>query len=97
MDHYSRSGQPITTEEWAARFEDSDYRRIALDTIGKANVSTVWLGTDHNWSGAGDPLIFETMIFGGEHSDLQWRYTTEVEAKEGHARIVQALKEGQAP
>jgi hypothetical protein len=42
-------------------------------------------------------VIFETMIFGGEHDHSQWRYSTEDEAAAGHARVVQALQEGREP
>lgn len=39
-------------------------RRVALtDYDGRAEVSTVLLVMDHNWSGVGAPLIFETMTF----------------------------------
>lgn len=48
---------------------DIDARRVALtDFDGRAQVSTVLLVMDHNWSG-GVPLIFETMIFMGADGD----------------------------
>lgn len=46
-------------------------------------VSTVFLSLDHNW-GDGPPILFETMIFGGEHDGYQERYRTWEEAEEGH-------------
>lgn len=59
--------------------------RIGFDERDGIQVSTVHLGYDHNWSGGnGPPLIFETMIFGGEHDQYQERYATLAEAKEGH-------------
>ena len=62
-------------------------------------VSTVWLGMDHGLSCEGPPLIFETMVFeaaeghawfGPYHEDVgeQWRYSTETQAREGHAVMV---------
>ena len=58
---------------WAEFFEDNNNRRVAKDTIGDATISTVFLGIDHNF-GEGEPLLFETMIFGGQHDQYQERY-----------------------
>lgn len=39
-------------------------RRVALTTLGdKVEVSTVFLGVDHNFYGEGPPILFETMVF----------------------------------
>jgi hypothetical protein len=57
---------------------------VAQDELGSIRVSTVFLGIDHNLSGKGPPLLFETMIFGGTHNDYQKRYSTYKEAEEGH-------------
>lgn len=55
-------------------------------------ISTVWLGINHNWSGVGDPIIFETMIFDNDisgPSDLRCeRWSNEHQALAGHAAIV---------
>lgn len=48
-------------------------------------VSTVFLGLDHSF-GAGPPVLWETMIFGGDHDEYQERYTSYEDAVEGHAR-----------
>jgi len=49
----------------------------------KINVSTVFLGLDHKFTGE-IPILFETMIFGGEHNQYQERYSTWDEAEKGH-------------
>ena len=51
--------------EWATDLENDKYRRIALDNLPNGvEVSTVWLGLDHNFSYQRHrPLIFETMLF----------------------------------
>ncbi len=77
---------------WARFFEDKDNRRVALDVIGDSQISTVFLGCDHNW-GEGEPLLFETMIFGGKRGGEQWRWHTWQEAEEGHKKIVEELKQ----
>ena len=73
---------------WARWFENMDNRRIGEDHIGKCRVSTVFLGLDHNMRANGDPVLFETMIFGGPLDSEQWRYCTYAEAERGHAEAV---------
>lgn len=96
--YYDRDGNPIhDIMEFGRLFSDRNYKSIASDDVEDAQVSTVWLGIDHNFSTDGPPLIFETMIFGGDYDEYQWRYATEQEAREGHERIVLALAVGEAP
>lgn len=61
----------------------------------KVRVSTIFLGLDHNYSG-GEPILFETMIFGGPLDGEQWRYHTYDEAERGHANAVKDAKIAQA-
>lgn len=80
--------------------EFTDYtnsRKIANDTVNNVMVSTVFLGLDHNWEPEGKPVLFETMIFGGEYDQEMWRYCTYQEAKESHDRIVNCFKENKNP
>lgn len=72
---------------WADWFETAD-RQVARTDIGRTCVSTVFLGLDHNFCDDGPPLLFETMVFGGEHDQYQERYSTWDEAVNGHDRIV---------
>ena len=55
-----------------------------------AFVSTVFLGIDHSWLG-GPPILFETMIFGGQFDEVQKRYCTMEEAIDGHAKLMEHL------
>jgi hypothetical protein len=90
---YDRKGKLMDEHDFLARFGDDEYKRVAFDTIGECDVSTVWLGLDHNFRGEGPPIIFETMVFGeGPYADYQWRYSTEEEARRGHETVVEALK-----
>ena len=60
-------GEPIPEPDlmtWAEWIETAD-RQVARDRIGNVEVSTVFLGLDHNYSGRGDPILWETMVFGG--------------------------------
>lgn len=88
-------GRPITREEWARLFDDE--RHVGDDNVDGVDVSTVWLGLDHSFGLQGAPLIFETMIFGGEFDQWQWRWHTERDAREAHRQIVAALAAGLVP
>jgi hypothetical protein len=68
-------------------------RHVDFTTLGDVKISTVFLQLDHSWGREGEtPILFETMIFGGEHDNYMWRYTTWGEAKAGHDRIVECIK-----
>ena len=97
--HYDKTGEPIEFERWVELVEDRDYRQVAATLLAGPEaeeilVSTVWLGTDHNWTGQGPPIMFETMCFGGEHDLAQMRYATEQEAIDGHLRTVEDIRAG---
>jgi hypothetical protein len=63
--------QVAGVKEWAENFESN--RTVTRDKFGKVLVSTVFLGY-------GEPLLFETMIFGGKHDEYQTRCSTWDEA-----------------
>lgn len=69
-------------------------RRVDRTEVGEATVSTVFLGIDYGYIPNAVPVLFETMIFGGENSDWCQRYCTWSEAKTGHDKVVAALRDG---
>jgi len=74
--------------EWAAAFDISN-RRVALDDIDGIEISTVFLGLDHNYQLQGPPILFETMVFDdSEHGGSMRRYATWDEAETGHRWVV---------
>jgi len=79
--------RPVLAEDFmqGARWkhENEDRCRVARTQIGDVDVSTVFLGLDHSWNG-GPPLLFETMIFGGEHDKYQERCSTWAQAEAMH-------------
>lgn len=87
--------------EWAKWFENGSNRRIDKTEFEEGNVSTVFLGIDHNFCFdkflEHKPILFETMVFGGKFDQLQWRYSTLGEAKQGHYEIVSAIREDRNP
>lgn len=76
--------------DWATDFETT-IKRVGDDSVGDVRVSTVFLGVNHSY-GYGPPLWFETMIFGGEYDQHQWRYETWFEAETGHKEILKTVR-----
>ena len=72
--------------KWAT-WLDTDERIIQKTTVGDAEVSTVFLGLNHQYSD-GPPILFETMVFGGYLDQEMDRYPTEIDARTGHAEMV---------
>lgn len=75
---------------------------VDLDHGVTVRVSTVYLGIEYDWKGRGG-YYYETMFFfykkeGSDavvpDDDVVVRYRTEEEAREGHKRIVEALRSG---
>lgn len=56
-------------------------------------VSTVFLGLDHNYSGKGPPVLWESMIFGGVLDGEQERYTSKEAAARGHQELCRRVNE----
>ena len=67
----------------------NDY--VVVTDFTEVRVSTVFLALDHRY-GSGPPLLFETMVFGGEHDQEQERYGTWEEAEAGHAKWLAKVK-----
>lgn len=96
-----KSVSPITDDmEHLETIMNFETRRVALSECRKSTeceykirVSTVFLVLDHNYSGEGEPILFETMVFGHpkEEDNPMFRYTTYKEALEGHHKVVADL------
>jgi hypothetical protein len=78
--------------------EDPDHgsRSVRLDVLRSGNelvrVSTAFLmGINHRWLEGTDPLLFETMVFGGTMDNAQWRYSTWEQAEAGHQEVLEQL------
>lgn len=93
----------LTWAEWYEhRKERTDDWIVAKTKVGDVEVSTVFLALDHNHTGVGPPILFETMCFAGkrgeEFGDEEFfdRYATREEAKAGHERIVERVRQATA-
>lgn len=92
------NGKPIKCSflEGVISFSQDD-RRIDLTELDDCNVSTVFLGSAHKVIGSDEPVLFETLIRGGDWDGHTYRYRTHGEAKRGHWQIVDCLREGRPP
>jgi len=77
---------------WGQWFGANENRFVAKTQVGDATLSTVCIGIDHNFYHRGPPLLFETMVFGGEHDEECWRCSTWDEAVAQHERVVAELE-----
>jgi len=86
---------PCSSNEWSSYFERNN-RNLGDDDIEGKRVSTVFLGLNHNYHPTCTiPLIFETMVFNENHSDIYCeRYSSWEEAEAGHQKAIQWVKEG---
>jgi hypothetical protein len=78
--------------EWA-RFMERGNRIVAKTLVAPGvEVSTVFLGSDHNFGFGGGPVLFETMIFDDYEDGHQWRWRTWDEAVQGHESICELIR-----
>ena len=83
--------------KWGRFMQDKKFQLSdqVFDGDGKQEciLSTVFLGLDHRLIGSGPPLLFETMIFGGERNQEQHRTSTYAQAISLHDQILTELRE----
>lgn len=83
--------------EWSRWFETAN-RSVARDEVNGINVFTSFLGIDHSFALASEPVLFETMCASDNHwFDLQIRYNNHLDALNGHRGVVEHLKKGGSP
>jgi hypothetical protein len=73
----------------SSKYMAENGRRVAFDAVGRVEVSTVFLGLDHSYSGH-TPLLFETMVFGMD-DEIQERWTMWEEAEKGHKAVLEKV------
>lgn len=94
LHHYDRDGQPMPMREWSERFGELAYKHVRATAVNEdVEVSTVWIDLPQAGSTPERPLIFETMVFGGELDEWAWRYATEEEAEAGHEQVLAEVRE----
>lgn len=84
LDENNKPVKATSIMEAADWMENNPERKaVKQENIGDIFISTVFLGLDHAWN-SDVPVLWETMIFGGEHDQYQERYTSHEDALEGH-------------
>jgi hypothetical protein len=86
IDHQPIRASMAVWTEWFN--QDSNVRVVDRTDTPYGYVSTVFLGIGYNHGSTGDPVLFETMVFGGEHAGRMKRYSTWKEAEDGHAAML---------
>ena len=98
LDKHNKPKLCEDTLKWAAWFETHDRTVLVDDITSKIYVSTVFLGIDHNFSGDGPPILWESMIFNGARNGYSERYSSKKAALVGHERVVAIARgEHEAP
>lgn len=77
--------------EWGMWMQERVKHVGDITTKRGIRISTVFLGLDHQY-GEGEPLLFETMIFGNNVGDMMCRYSTFNQAREGHRRAIKLVR-----
>lgn len=94
---------PLPTDNvqlWGeCRLQEGVLRRTGFGDWGyewprqSVQVSTVFLGMDHGWGISAEPVLWETMVFGGELDGEMSRYSSFDDALEGHHEMVERVAE----
>lgn len=87
--------QQCTFEEYSKHYKEYEAKRMAKrlkTTIGECEVSTVFLSHNHSYTD-GPPVLWETLVFGGNLAGERDRYTSYDDALEGHKNMVVRVME----
>jgi len=68
-------------------------RSLFITNFSEVSVSTVFLGFDHSFDTNNEPILFETMVFGGIYNEYQVRYHTYDEAELGHKEVCEMISD----
>lgn len=100
-------GQPVDCPdvlEWARWMGDGERRRVELTEVDPGVwVSTVYLGINHNFTGQGAPVLWETMVWTDipdatdplhscDWHDIQRRYSSQLAARTGHFEVCEFVR-----
>lgn len=92
---FDENGKPELAGDvtsWTEFFASGNKRRLAWYEGGPVCVSTVFLGIDHSFGREGPPVLWETLVRGGEHDGYQERYSSRADALVGHDLAVKMVR-----
>lgn len=70
--------------------------RLQLPRYGEVMVSTIFMGLDHNESGRGNPVLWETAVL-GMPNDMTRKFSSREEALRYHDELLQVLPAAYLP
>ena len=83
--------KPVGVLDWAKWYEKNK-QTIETTTIGDIQITTEFVGIDDSVFEIDSPLLFETVILGGDMNGWVCQYSTLAEAKSGHFDAVDDVK-----
>lgn len=79
--------------KWGNWLQNSGSRIVKKERIGESEVSTIFLGIDHSFGDSSEPVLWETMVFGGKLNQEMARCPgSKKDAEAMHARMVERVK-----
>jgi len=88
LDDFGNSIETKDVTVWAEFFKDVEKRTLALDNIKSMfQVSTVFLRLEHGEDSDGNPLLWETMVFGSDEEECI-RAASKEDAELNHQNMV---------
>jgi hypothetical protein len=81
---------PAKNIEAAEMIDDVSKRIIEKTRIGDSEISTVFLVVNHGWGEF--PILFETMIFGGNRNSETYRCSTYAQAEAQHKMAIDLVR-----
>ena len=77
---------------WAQWMGTGDNQILKREQVGRVRVSTIFRGLSHGLDDT-EPVLWETMVFGGKLDGLCERYASRADALAGHAAVVARVSE----
>lgn len=90
--YFDRQGKPMSLKAWVDAWGQPDYRKVAETRIDGSIVLTMWMGTDHSFGQAPQPVIFGSAVFRDGTMQVELEASTELEALVHHAELCARAK-----
>lgn len=95
---HDHNGRPVPAKNLVdlEEFRQHESFRLRTQVTPDVYVSTVFLSINHAFMPNEDPVLWETMVFGGKLGKEQERYTSQKAAEIGHEAMVTRVREAEA-
>lgn len=90
QEHKKRFDRELTVQELEHN-RKARKKKVELGGV-PIKLSTIFLGIDQSYTDDGPPILWETMMFGVDHTDFgQHRYHNDTQALKGHMLLLETL------